>query len=88
MCGKATVLGHCFKAGHWFERAEQDSACLAIRFAGDIEAEVLTVDGVDVGVAGWTEQDGVSRRGAAMGMGCRVRRIVVGTEVGFHLDDG
>ena len=85
--GKAAVARHRFKASHWFECTKQDSAGHAVGLAGDIEAVVLAVDGVNIRVTWRAEEDGVTRRGTAMGVGCRVRWIVMRTEVGFDLYD-
>lgn len=87
MRGQAAVDGHLIEAGERLEGADKDAAGLAFGFAGDVEAEVFSVDGVDVGVAGAAEEDGVARGDAAVGVGSGVGWSVVGAEVSFDLDD-
>jgi hypothetical protein len=84
---EAAIAGHRFEAGDRFECAEEDSARLAIGLTGNVEAEILAVNGVNVRVARGAEEDGVARRRATMGVGRGVWWIVVRTEVGFDLYD-
>ena len=74
---------HCLQPGERFERAEQDASGAAFTLAGDIQAIVISVNEIDVGVPRWTEQDGVAQGLAAVGMGCGV----FVAEVGFDFDD-
>jgi hypothetical protein len=50
---------------------------------GDVETVVHAIDEVDVGAAGWTEEDGVVWSEAAGGVGGGVGE----TEVGLDFDD-
>ena len=81
--GDAAVARHCLLTGNWIESANEDAACVADGFAGDIEAVVDSIDEVDVGVAGGSEDDFVARRTAGGG----VRGGIVYAEVGFRFDD-
>jgi len=79
----ATVPGHFVYAGERFEGAEQNASGFACGFAGHVEAVVIPVNEVDVGVTGWSEEHG-SAGGVAGG---RVGGGVVLAEVGFDFDD-
>jgi len=80
---EAARSGHFFHAGERFEGAEQNASGLAFRFAGDVETVVGAVDEIDVGVAGWSEQDGSAGGVAGGGVGGGI----VLAEVGFDFDD-
>src|SRR5271165_1636428 len=80
---EATVLGHFFHAGERFEGTEQNASGLAGGFAGDVETVVISVNEVDVGVAGWTEDHG--RAGGFSGGG--VGSGIVLAEVSFDFYD-
>jgi hypothetical protein len=49
----------------------------------DVGAEVSSVDEIDVGVAGWAEEDGVARGLSTVGVGSGID----GSEIGFGFDD-
>ena len=80
---EAASLGHFFYAGERFEGAEQDASGAAFGFAGDVEAVVVAVDEIDVGVAGWAEEDGIAGGEAGGGVGGGI----VLAEIGFDFDD-
>ncbi len=80
---EAAGPGHYFDAGERFEGAEKNAAGAALGFAGDVEAVVIAVDEVDVGVAGGAEEDGIAGGAAGGGVSCGV----VFSEVGFDFDD-
>ena len=67
----------------WLQGAEQQGPGIARGQAGDVEAIVVAVDEVDVGVAGGSEENLVAGGLAAGGVG----GIVVGTEIGLEFDD-
>lgn len=84
---EAAVGEHLLDSGDGLKGAEEDAAGLARDFTAEVHAEVHSVDGVDVSVAGGTEEDLVARRGTAEGVGGRVRRGVVRAEIGFDFYD-
>ncbi len=74
------------QGGRWgegFEGSDEDAARGAVRFADDVETFIHAVDEVDVGVAGWAEDDA----GSVGDAGCAVRGEVAFAEVGFDFDD-
>lgn len=75
--------GHVSESGEGFEGAEEDASRLAIWKARDVETEVISIDEVDINVAGRSEEDGIAE-GASGG---RVGGGIVDTEIGFGLDD-
>jgi len=76
-------VDHVCDAEEGFEGAEENGSGLALAFAGDVEAVVVAVDEINVGVAGRTEQD----RGAGS-IACEsVGRGIVFPQVGFDFDD-
>lgn len=81
------MLRHQLDAHHRLQCAEEQATGAARRFARDVHAEIQTVDGVDVSVSCWAEDDFVARRGSAVRMGGGIGRIVVRPEIGFHFND-
>src|SRR5579862_2578438 len=84
---ETAIVGHEIDSGDRLERAEQQGPREAVRFATDVHAEVLPVDGVDIGMARGAEEDQSSGRGSVVRMSGGVGRIVVWTEVGFDFDN-
>jgi hypothetical protein len=86
---ESAVFRHLREAeiANWLQRANQQAACLPCFFAGDIHAEILAVDGVDISVASRAENDEVPRGWPAIGMRGGVGRCVVRTQVGLDLDN-
>ena len=66
-----------------FQRAKQDGPCLTVRFAGHIQAIVIAVDEVDIGMAWWPEQYRIAQSAPCGGM---CGRIIL-AEIGFQLND-
>lgn len=83
MQGDAASFGHFGDAGKRLEGANQNAARFAFWFAGDIEAIVIAVDEIDIGVAGRSEEDGGTGGVAGRGMGGRI----IPAEVGFDFYD-
>jgi hypothetical protein len=81
--GDFAGAGHLVDAGERLEGAKEDAAGFAIRLAGDVEAIVIAVDEVNVGVARRAEKNGGSSGVAGGG----VRGEIVFAEIGFDLDD-
>ena len=52
-------MGHGLDAVDGGDGADEDSAGLAGEVGGGVEAVIHAVDEVDVGAAGWAEEDGV-----------------------------
>jgi len=84
---KSPIPRHLLRSGNWFQRAQQHAASSALGLASDIRAKVSPVDCIDIRMTCGTKENGVPRRGAAMGVGGRVGRIVVRTQVGLGLHD-
>ena len=74
---------HRRQSKHWLHGAKQHAAGLAFRHAGNIQAVVIAVNEVHVGVSGRPEEDGIARSAA----GVSVRRRIFGSEIGFVFDD-
>ena len=74
---------HLFDAEEGFEGAEQDRSSLAFRLTGNVQAVVIAVDEIYIGVAGWAEENGGAGGDAGEGVGGGVGL----PEVGFDLDD-
>ena len=74
---------HRFDSGKRLERAKQNASRFSIGKARHVEAVVISVDEVNIGVAGRPEQHGVPR-GAACG---GVSGVVLCSQVGFDFDD-
>jgi hypothetical protein len=79
----AASLGHRGNSCHGFHSAEEDSACFIVWKAGYIQAVVISVDEIDVGIARRAEKNLVAWSPSRGGM----RGWVVLAEVGFGLDD-
>src|SRR5579871_2267159 len=84
---EATIVRHQVDSGDRVEPTEQQSPGQAVGLAAYVHAEVLPVDGVDVGMARGAKEDQRSRGGSAVRMSGGVGRIVVGTEVGLDFDN-
>ena len=83
LSGCRPAAPHQIKSGDRFQRSDQHAAGPALRFGDQIEALVHTVDEVDVGVAGRSENHAGAIGEAARGM----RRQIVAAKVGFGLHD-
>jgi len=81
--GYAAGPSHFFDTGEGLEGTEKNGSCLAFGLAGYIQAVMVAVDEIDVGVAGRPEQHRGAGRVARGGMGGGI----VFAEVGFDLDD-
>ena len=75
--------GHCVDAGERLEGAKEDAAGFAVWLAGDVEAIVIAVDEVDIGVARRAEKNGGAGGVASGG----VSSEVVFSEIGFDFDN-
>ena len=80
---EVTGLGHLFDSAKRFQGAEEDASGATFGLAGDVEAVVIAVNEVDVGMAGSAEEDGVAQGFSGGGVGGRVFYA----EVGFDFDD-
>jgi hypothetical protein len=76
-------FGHFFHAGEWFEGAEQDASSFAFRLAGDVEAVVISIDEIDISVAGRAEENGIAHGLTDRGVGGKV----ILAEISFDFDD-
>jgi len=83
---KLPIPRHLLHTRQRFQRAQQHAACPVLGLASDIRAEVSPVDCIDIRMTCGTKENGVPRRGAAMGVRGRVGRIVVRAQVclGLH----
>lgn len=84
---QAAVEGHLRLPGDRFQGANQHAACAAFDFARDIGAEVAAVDGVDVGVAGRSEENRVPWGETTMGVGGGVGWCIVRAQIRFDFND-
>ena len=76
-------VGHLFDAKERFEGAKEYAAGFAFALAGDVQAVVIAVDEVNVGVAGRAEEHGIAGGIAGGGVGSGI----VLSEVSFDFDD-
>src|SRR5208282_3093718 len=76
-------LRHLLDASHRFQRPKQNASGDSVGQAGHIQAVVIAVDEVDVGVTGGTEENGVARRQARRRVRCRIAFA----EIRFGFDD-
>jgi hypothetical protein len=85
--GETAEGSHLFKAADGFEGAQEDTSGIAFGQVGgsaaDVGAVVISINEVDVGVAGRSEENRVARGLAAVGVGTGVE----GAEVGLGFDD-
>src|SRR5947209_8681668 len=81
--GKASEIGHGFEAVDWIESPDEDSAWFAGKMRGDVETVVHAIDEIDVGAAGWAEEDSVVWSESTGG----VRGGIGEAEVGLDLGD-
>ena len=85
----AAIQGHLLQArlSYWLQRTQQHASCLSLGLTRDVHAEVTAVDHINIRMTRGAKEDAISRRGAAMGVGSRVRRIVMRTQIGFRLNN-
>jgi len=62
MQGDPSSASHLLDALQRFQSAEENAASFAFRLAGNVEAVVISVDEVDVGMTRRAEQNGVALR--------------------------
>ena len=84
---QAPVPCHPVCSTQRFQCAEQNAAGPAFNLARDVSAKIPAINRINICMPGWTEENGIARRGSAMGVSCRIRRIVVRAEVSFDFDD-
>jgi hypothetical protein len=76
-------LRHLLDAGYWLQGSKQHASGDSIGQTGNIQAVVIAIDEVHVGVAGRTEQHRIPRRPS----GCGVRGRVAFAEIRFGFDN-
>ena len=76
-------LGHLLDAGHRLQGPKQHASRDSVRQAGDVQAIVIAIDEVHIGVTGRAEEDGIPRRPARG----RVRRCIVFSEIRLGFDN-
>ena len=74
---------HCSSARQRLQGAEKDASSLSLGFAGDVEAVVVAVNEINIGVTGRAEQYGIAQSPAGGG----VSRRIVEAEVSFDFHD-
>src|SRR5271165_548821 len=74
---------HLLDPGQRLDGAEEHAARLALRLTGNVQAVVIAVDEVDVGVSGRPKQHGVARGKSGGGM----RSRIFFPQIGFDLND-
>ena len=85
MAGKleAASPGHRCQSEHRLHGAQQHASGLSFGHAGNIQAIVIAVNEVHIGMSGRPEEDGIARRAS----GVSVRRWIFNSEIGFIFDD-
>ena len=87
---KAAIDGHLAESAgvaERFEGTQENGPGPPHGFAGDVSAEVATVDCVDVSMPCRAKEDLIARSGAPVGMRSRVGRVVVRAEIGLDFDN-
>lgn len=79
----AASTGHLSDSLDRFDGAKKNTAGFAVRFAGNIEAIVVTINEIDVGETRRTEENGIARSATR----CGVSGKIVCAEIGFDFDD-
>jgi hypothetical protein len=79
----ASGFSHFFYARNWFQGPDQNASRLAFRLAGNIEAVMISVNEVHVGVTGRSEQYG----GAGGVSGGRMGGSILDAKVSFGFND-
>ena len=74
---------HGGNARERLQGTEKDASGLSLGFAGDVQAVVVSVNEINIGVTGRAEQYGIAQGAAGGG----VSRRIVEAEVGFDFDD-
>lgn len=75
--------GHFFEARQRLQGAEEDASGLPLWFARDVEAVMISIDEINVGMTGRAEDYGVAQGTTGGGMGS----WVFDAQVGFDLYD-
>ena len=81
--GDVARAGHFWDSGDWLEGTKQHASGDAIRLAGNVQAVMTSVDEINIGVAGRTEENGVA--GGAAGGG--VRGGIGFSQIRFNFND-
>jgi hypothetical protein len=86
---KTAVLRHLSSTeiAHRLKGADEYAPSLPFRLASYIHAKVLAIDGVNIGVAGRTENYEIAWSGSTVRVRGWVWRRIVRTEIGLNLDD-
>lgn len=86
---KAAIPCHLCRAepAYRLECAQQDAPSSSLRLARHIHAEVAAINCIHISVSGLAKHDQIAGSGAAMRVGCRIRRIVVRTQVCLHFNN-
>ena len=79
----ASRFGHLLDARYWLQGAKENASGNAVGQAGNIQAVVIAIDEIHVGVTGRAEENGIPCRPARRGVG---RRIAL-AEISFGFDD-
>jgi hypothetical protein len=72
------ISRHFLESGDGFKGTEEHAAGISLRHATDVQAKVISIDQVDVSVAGWAEEHGVACRDSGCAVGCGIRDAHVG----------
>ena len=85
--GRLLFRAICLQPSHRLQRAQQHASGPAFRLARDVHAEIAPINGINIRMPGRPEKHFVSWRKPAIRMRRCVGRLVVRTQVRFHLDD-
>ena len=80
---EAASPGHRCQSKHWLHGPQQHAAGMSFGHAGNIQAVVIAVNEVHVGMSRRPEENGIARSAP----GVSVRRRILDSEVGFIFDD-
>jgi len=81
--GYAAEAGHAFDAGDWFQGSQKNASGVACGLTADVRTVVISVDEINICMAGRTKEDSIARSPADVGVSARVAHA----KVGFGFDN-
>lgn len=76
-------MRHCTNPTHWFHRAQKNGSRKTLRHTGNVQAIVITINKVHVGMTRGPEEDKVARGAPNVSVGGRI----FFAKVGFIFND-
>ena len=76
-------MRHCTNPMHWFHSAQKNASRKALRHTGNVQAIVITINKVHVGMTRGPEEDKIARGAPVVSVGGRI----FFSKVGFIFND-